>query len=150
MIFWAQMRRLPHEDDKSVELPTGYELDAAGTNLLLKRPSGFLIAAFGEGVSKDSIRHVAEADERYSRAIQRQEEFGSAADSRPCSCSPRMLGKPERSSSGRWKQSIAVRTFPPPTMVLLLRRLQGSTALARCEAQTGLRSAPPAARNRNS
>jgi hypothetical protein len=81
MIFWAQMRRLPHEDDKSVELPRGYELDAAGTNLLLKRPSGFLIAAFGEGVSKDSIRHVAEADERYLRAIQRQEEFGSAADS---------------------------------------------------------------------
>ena len=81
MIFWAQMRRLLDEEDKSVELPTGYELDAAGTNLLLKRPSGFLIAAFGEGVSKDSIRHVAEADERYLRAIQRQEEFGSAADS---------------------------------------------------------------------
>jgi hypothetical protein len=81
MIFWAQMHRLLHEDDKSVELPTGYELDAAGTNLLLKRPSGFLIAAFVEGVSKDSIRHVAEADERYLRAIQRQEEFGSAADS---------------------------------------------------------------------
>jgi hypothetical protein len=75
------MRRLPHEDDKSVELPTGYELDAAGTNLLLKRPSGFLIAAFGEGVSKDGIQHVAEADGRYLRAIQRQEEFGSAADS---------------------------------------------------------------------
>ena len=81
MIFWAQMRRLLDEEDKSVELPTGYELDAAGTNLLLKRPSGFLIAAFGEGVRKDSIRHVAEADERYLRAIQRQEEFGSAADS---------------------------------------------------------------------
>ena len=81
MIFWAQMHRLLDEDDKSVELPTGYELDAAGTNLVLKRPSGFLIAAFGEGVSKDSIRHVAEADERYLRAIQRQEEFGSAADS---------------------------------------------------------------------
>ena len=61
MIFWAQMRRLPHEDDKSIELPTGYQSDAAGTNLLLKRPSGFLIAAFGEGVRKDSIRHVAEA-----------------------------------------------------------------------------------------
>jgi hypothetical protein len=81
MIFWAQMHRSLYEDDKSVELPTGYELDAAGTNLLLKRPSGFLIAAFGEGVSKDSIRHVAEADERYLRAIQRQEEFGTAADS---------------------------------------------------------------------
>jgi hypothetical protein len=81
MIFWAQMHRLLDEDDKSVELPTGYELDAAGTNLLLKRPSGFLIAAFGESVSKDSIRHVAEADERYLRAVERQERFGSAADS---------------------------------------------------------------------
>ena len=75
------MHRLLDEDDKSVELPTGYELDAAGTNLLLKRPSGFLIAAFGEGVSKDGIQHVAEADGRYLRAIQRQEEFGTAADS---------------------------------------------------------------------
>jgi hypothetical protein len=81
MIFWAQIHRLLDEDDKSVELPTGYELDAAGTNLLLKRPSGFLIAAFGEGVSKDSIRHVAEADERYLRAVERQERFGSAEDS---------------------------------------------------------------------
>jgi hypothetical protein len=75
------MRRLPHEDDKSIELPTGYELDAAGTNLLLKRPSGFLIAAFGDGVRRDSIQHVAEADERYLRAVKRQETFGSAADS---------------------------------------------------------------------
>jgi hypothetical protein len=81
MIFRVQMRRLPHKDDECIELPTGYKLKAAGTNLLLKRPSGVLIAAFGEGVRKDSIRHVAEADERYPGAIQRQEEFGSAADS---------------------------------------------------------------------
>src|ERR687898_422159 len=81
MIFCAQMHRLLDEDDKSVELPAGYELDAAGTNSLLKRTSWFLIAAFGEGGRKDSIRHVAEADERYLRAIQRQERFGSAADS---------------------------------------------------------------------
>jgi hypothetical protein len=40
MIFWAQIHRLLDEDDKSVELPTGYELEAAGTNLLLKRPRG--------------------------------------------------------------------------------------------------------------
>src|SRR5688572_17114247 len=40
MIFWAQMHRLPHEDDKSVELPTGYKLDAAGSNLVsLSKPS---------------------------------------------------------------------------------------------------------------
>jgi hypothetical protein len=81
MIFWAQMRRSPHEEDKSVELPTGYELDATGTNLVLKRPNGFLIAAFGEGVRKESIRRVAEADEQHLRAIQRQENFGFAADS---------------------------------------------------------------------
>ena len=81
MIFWAQMSFAPHQDEKSVELPTAYELDAAGTNLVLKRPSGFLIAAFGEGVKRDSILRVAEADEQYLRAIQRQENFGSAADS---------------------------------------------------------------------
>jgi hypothetical protein len=81
MLFWAQMSFASHQAEKSVGLPKGYKLEVAGHNLLLKRPSGFLIAAFGEGVSKDSIRHVAEADERYLRAIQRQEEFGSAADS---------------------------------------------------------------------
>jgi hypothetical protein len=47
MIFWAQMHRFLYEDDKSVELPTGYTLDAAGTNSVLKRPNGFLISAFG-------------------------------------------------------------------------------------------------------
>jgi hypothetical protein len=81
MIFWAQVSFAPHQDEKSVELPKGYKLEAAGTNLLLKRPNGSLIAAFGEGVREESIRHVAEADERYLRAIQRQENFGSAADS---------------------------------------------------------------------
>jgi hypothetical protein len=75
------MRRLPHQDETSLKLPKGYELEAVANNLLLKRPNGFLIAAFGEGVKRDSIRHVAEADERYLRAIQRQENFGSAADS---------------------------------------------------------------------
>jgi hypothetical protein len=71
----------PHQEENSIELPKGYKLEVAGNNLLLKRPNGFLIAAFGEGVSKDSIRHVAEADERYLRALERQERFGSAADS---------------------------------------------------------------------
>jgi hypothetical protein len=81
MIFWAQVSFAPDQDEKSVELPKGYKLEAAGTNLVLKRPNGSLIAAFGEGVRKDSIRHVAVADERYLRAVQRQENFGSAADS---------------------------------------------------------------------
>jgi hypothetical protein len=93
------MRRLPHEDDKGIELPTGYKLDGAGTNVLLKRPSGILIAAFGEGVRKDSIRHVAEADEHYQEPSSARRSSAPLRTRRPCSCSPRMLEKPERSSS---------------------------------------------------
>jgi hypothetical protein len=74
------MRRASNQDQKT-ELPKGYELEAAGDTLLLKRPNGFLISAFGAGVKRTSIRRVAEADERYLRAIERQEKFGSAADS---------------------------------------------------------------------
>ncbi len=75
------MRHMPHEDEKSVEVPKGYELEAAGDTLLLKRPSGFLISVFGAGVKPGSIRRVAEADRRYLEAVERQERFGSAADS---------------------------------------------------------------------
>ena len=81
MIFWAQMRMDPHQEAKRVGLPEGYGLEAAGNNLLLKRPNGYLIAAFGEGVRPTSIRSVAEADERYLRAVEREERFGSGADS---------------------------------------------------------------------
>ena len=75
------MRRMPHEDQKSVEMPEGYELEVAGDTLLLKRPNGFLISAFGAGVELGSIRRVAEADRRYLSAVERQERFGSVADS---------------------------------------------------------------------
>ena len=81
MLFWAQMSFASHQYEKSVELPKGYKLEATGNNLLLKRPNGFLITAFGEGMATDSILRVAEADERYLRAVERQERFGSAADS---------------------------------------------------------------------
>lgn len=64
-----------------MELPEGYELEAVGENLLLKRPNGYLIAAFGEGVKSDNIRRVAEADERYLKAVEQQERFGSMGDS---------------------------------------------------------------------
>jgi hypothetical protein len=63
------------------QLPAGYSLEAAGDNRLLKRPNGYLIAAFGKSVPADSIVEVAEADERYLRAVERLEEFGAAADS---------------------------------------------------------------------
>lgn len=64
-----------------MELSEGYELEAVGKNLLLKRPNGYLIAAFGEGVKTDNIRRVAEADERYLKAVEQQERFGSMGDS---------------------------------------------------------------------
>ena len=80
MIFWVQMSLTPLQAEK-IELPKGYELEVAGNNLLLKRPNRFLIAAFGEAVKLDSIQRVAEADERYMRAFERQERFGSGADS---------------------------------------------------------------------
>jgi hypothetical protein len=81
MLFWAQMGLAPHQEEKKIELPKGYELEVAGSNLLLKRPNGFLIAAFGERTKLESIQRVAEADERYMRAVERQERFGSGADS---------------------------------------------------------------------
>ena len=81
MLFWTQMSFTPHQEENSVELPKGYKLEATGNNLLLKRPNGFFIAAFGEGMATDRILRVAEADERYLRAVERQERFGSAADS---------------------------------------------------------------------
>ena len=61
-------------------MPEGYGLETVGGNLLLKRPNGYLIAAFGEGVRLASIQRVAEADERYRRAVELEERFGPRAD----------------------------------------------------------------------
>jgi hypothetical protein len=81
MLFWAQMHGAAHNSGNKSELPAGYELEAEGNNRLLRRPNGSLIAAFGEGVLLASILRVAEADERYMRAVTRQERFSSEADS---------------------------------------------------------------------
>ena len=70
-----------HKGGTKPELPRGYKLEAEGNNRLLKRPNGTFVAAFTEGVSLDSILHVAEADERYMRAVKRQERFSREADS---------------------------------------------------------------------
>jgi hypothetical protein len=64
-----------------VQLSRGYKLEEVGKNLLLKRPNGYVLAVFGEGVSPENIRRVAEADEKYLRATEREERFGLAADS---------------------------------------------------------------------
>ena len=75
------MSLAPHQVEKKIELPKGYELEVAANNLLLKRPNGFLIAAFGEGAKLESIQRIAEAYERHMTAVARQERFGSGADS---------------------------------------------------------------------
>ena len=70
-----------HNGGTKPELPEGYWLEAEGNNRLLKRPNGYLLAAFTEGVPLESILRLAEADERYMRAVERQERFGPGADS---------------------------------------------------------------------
>jgi hypothetical protein len=75
------MSPVSHRDEKQTGLPKGYELETAGDTLILKRPNGFQISAFGKGVRIENILYVAEADERYMRAVDRQEKFGAAADS---------------------------------------------------------------------
>ncbi len=75
------MHGAANNSGRKSELPAGYGLEAEGNNRLLKRPNGSLVAAFGEAVTLDSILHVAEADERYMRALERQERFSSEADS---------------------------------------------------------------------
>jgi hypothetical protein len=64
-----------------VELPQGYKLEEVGHNVLLKRPNGYVLAVFGEGVKSENIRRVAEADEGYLRAVEREERFSLGADS---------------------------------------------------------------------
>ena len=61
-------------------LQPGYELKELGQNLLLKRPNGYVLAAFGERVRPENIRRVAKADEKYLRAVERKEKFGLASD----------------------------------------------------------------------
>ena len=65
---------------EGMELQPGYELEEVGQNLLLKRPNGYVLAAFGEGVKLENIQRVAKADEKYLRAVERKDRFGLAAD----------------------------------------------------------------------
>jgi len=66
---------------EGMELSAGYELEELGQNLLLKRPNGYVLAAFGERVKPENIQRVAKADEKYLRAVERKERFGLASDS---------------------------------------------------------------------
>ena len=64
-----------------IELSDGYKLQEVEGNVLLKRPNGYVLAAFAAEVDYDAIRRVAEADHRYLKAVDLEEKFGTAADS---------------------------------------------------------------------
>ena len=63
-----------------VELPQGYKLEEVGQNLLLKRPKGYVLAAFVEGVKSETILHVARADQKYLAAVETAERYSLGAD----------------------------------------------------------------------
>ena len=63
------------------EAATGVQLEKSDKNLLLKRPNGYVLAAFGERVKLENIQRVAEADEKCLRAVEQKDKFGLAADS---------------------------------------------------------------------
>ncbi len=63
-----------------VGLPQGYKLEEVGQNLLLKRPKGYVLAAFGEGVKPENILRVARADQKYLAAVEVAERYSLGAD----------------------------------------------------------------------
>src|SRR5919202_1278631 len=63
-----------------VELPRGYKLEEVGQNLLLKRPKGYVLAAFGEDVKFENILRVARADQKYLAAVEVAERYSLGAD----------------------------------------------------------------------
>ena len=63
-----------------IELSDGYKLQEVEGNLLLRRPNGYVLAAFAAEVDHEAILRVAEADHRYLRAVDLEEKFGGAAD----------------------------------------------------------------------
>jgi hypothetical protein len=63
-----------------IGLPRGYKLGEVGQNLLLKRPNGYVLAAFMEGVKAENIRRVAIADQKYLAAVETAERYILGAD----------------------------------------------------------------------
>ena len=64
-----------------MQLPEGYRLEEVGDGVrVLKRPGGYALAAFGQGVNPENIRRVAEADKRYMEAKELDGRFGLGRD----------------------------------------------------------------------
>jgi hypothetical protein len=69
------------KEERVVEFPEGYRLEEAGYGVrVLKRPGGYALAAFGQGVNPENIRCVAEADKRYMEAKGLDGKFGVGGD----------------------------------------------------------------------
>ena len=47
---------------------------------MLKRPNGYMLAAFGKGVNSGNIQQVAEADKKYLQAQELDGKFGLGGD----------------------------------------------------------------------
>ena len=64
-----------------MRLPEGYRIEEVGDEVrALKRPNGYMLAAFGRGVKFENIQQVAEADHRYLRAKNLDSMFGVGGD----------------------------------------------------------------------
>jgi hypothetical protein len=64
-----------------LKLPKGYRIEEVGDEgRALKRPNGYMLAAFGREVSSENIKQVAEADHKYLKAKELDEKFGLGGD----------------------------------------------------------------------
>jgi hypothetical protein len=64
-----------------LKLPEGYRIDEVGDEVrVLKRPNGYMLAAFGKGVNVENIKHVAKADAKYLQAKELDGKFRFGGD----------------------------------------------------------------------
>jgi hypothetical protein len=64
-----------------LQLPDGYRIEEVGDEVrVLKRPNGYMLAAFGRGVNSENIQRVAEADKNYLKAKVLDGKFGVGGD----------------------------------------------------------------------
>jgi hypothetical protein len=64
-----------------LNLLEGYRIEEVGDEVrVLKRPNGYMLAAFGRGVNSENIQRVAEADKNYLKAKVLDGKFGVGGD----------------------------------------------------------------------
>ena len=64
-----------------MRLPEGYRIEGVEDEVrALKRPNGYMLAAFGRGVNSENIQRVAVADKRYLEAKELDGKFGLGGD----------------------------------------------------------------------